>query len=68
MSEMDRLEAIEAAVQDVAKVSRGKRTTRINKKLAIKLTDDQLKESWARELMHRRALFITALREEKVWP
>lgn len=68
MSEMDRLEAIEAAVQDVAKVSRGKRTARVSKKLAVKLTDDQLKEPWARELLHRRALFITDLREEKVWP
>lgn len=68
MSEMDRLEAIEKAVLDCGKLATGRRTQQVDKVLALKLTTEQLTESWAKELLHRRALFITALRESQVWP
>lgn len=68
MSDPDRLPAIGKAVRDIAKLGVGKRTQKVNSILGFKLTQEQLKETWAAELLHRRALFVTALREEKVWP
>lgn len=68
MSEMERLPAIDKAVRDCGKLATGKRTKHINGILGFNLTAEQLAESWAKELLHRRALYVTALREEKVWP
>lgn len=68
MSEMDRLEAIDQAVRDCAKLATGKRTQKVNRVLGFNITTEQLNEPWAIELLHRRALYVTALRESKAWP
>lgn len=68
MSEMDRLEAIDDAVARVGKLARGDRTAHLNKVLGFRLSEEQLKEAWGRELLHRRGLFLTALRTKNLWP
>ena len=55
---------IEAAVADVQKLKPGERRTLVNEYLRG-IADPTT--SSGKQLMYRRALFVTALREKKVW-
>ena len=52
----------------VASMEPGKRTAEVNRLLAGRLTLEQLKEPWGKELLHRRALLVTLLTRQQVWP
>lgn len=67
---MSDLEVIEKAVQSVAKLPRKERLAEINRLLSPKssFTDAQLKTPAVKDLLNRRALFMTALRVKGIWP
>ena len=67
---MSELEVIEKAVQSVSKLPRGERLAEINRILSPKssFTEAQLKTGPIKDLLHRRALFVTALRVKGIWP
>lgn len=63
---MEQLNDIEAAVNAVEQVKdRKERIAVINKYLAGAV---DVKSSAAKELLHRRALFVTELEKKKLWP
>ena len=63
---MNLLLNIDSAVDRIAKESNPeKRDERVNEALAGHV---DLSKASGRELLHRRALFVTRLRKDKVWP
>lgn len=65
---MERIEAIEKAAGTIANLKPGDRTAEVNRLLAGRLTLEQLKQPWGKELLHRRALLMTLLAEQQLWP
>lgn len=65
---MERIEAIEKAAATIGKMKPRDRTAEVNRLLAGRLTIEQLKQPWGKELLHRRALLMTLLAEEQLWP
>lgn len=66
---MEQLANIEDAINLIRKISDlEERVKVIDKYLQGKLSDMELKSKNGKDLLARRALFVTALRENKLWP
>lgn len=59
---------IEKAIAKVKKASRSDRKAEVNRILRPKPLPDELGTSEIKELLHRRALFVTELRKRGIWP
>lgn len=63
------LPPIERAIASVKEKPRGKeRTAEVNRILGSTLTLEELEQPEFKELLHRRALFVTELQRRSVWP
>lgn len=70
MTDEESLEVIERTVEKVGKLPRKERLAEVNRILCAgaHFSEAQLKLQPIRDLLHRRALFVTALRQKGIWP